>query len=272
MIKYVLLAFLVLAGVSDINAFYKRIQTADSTIIIAPYDSLSPRVIKAHNHHVRNPYRFKPVQLIAPAALIGVGVIGLESDWLKRRNIETKDELQEHPHPHLSADDFMQFAPVAATYGLKLCGVKSLHGYVDMTIIATTAYLLTGLSVYGIKTLTKIERPDGSTRNSFPSGHTATAFAGAELLRREYWNTSPWIGVAGYIVATGTGFLRMYNNRHWLTDVLAGAGLGILCTQAAYWLYPVITKTFFHKQYRANIFLSAYVSPESKGLALQLTF
>lgn len=62
-----------------------------------------------------------------------------------------------------------------------------------------------------------------------------------------------------------------YNNRHWLTDVVAGAGFGILCAQAAYWLYPVITKTFFHKRYNANIFLSPYVSQESKGLALHLT-
>lgn len=83
-----------------------------------------------------------------------------------------------------------------------------------MTIIVGTAYLLTGLSVYGLKSLTKIERSDGSSRNSFPSGHTATAFAGAELLRKEYWDVSPLIGIAGYIVAAGTGFFRMYNNRH----------------------------------------------------------
>ena len=106
-----------------------------------------------------------------------------------------------------------------------------------------------GVTVNVTKNLTKVERPDGSARNSFPSGHTATAFMGAELLRREYWNVSPWIGIAGYAVAAGTGFFRIYNNRHWLTDVLAGAGVGILSVQAAYWLYPAISKTFFHKQY-----------------------
>lgn len=132
--------------------------------------------------------------------------------------------------------------------------------------------MLAGVSVFGVKTLTKVIRPDGSTPNSFPSGHTATAFVGAEILRREYWNVSPWIGIAGYAVAAGTGFLRMYNNRHWLTDVVAGAGFGILCAQAAYWLYPVITKTFFHKRYNANVFLSPYVTQESKGLAFQMTF
>ena len=112
-----------------------------------------------------------------------------------------------------------------------------------------------------------VERPDGSSRNSFPSGHTATAFMGAEFLRKEYWDVSPWIGVAGYAVAAGTGFFRMYNNRHWLTDVLTGAGIGILSTQAAYWLYPTITKTFFRKRYK-NIFISPYFSKEEKGVVV----
>lgn len=115
-------------------------------------------------------------------------------------------------------------------------------------------------------------RPDGSSRNSFPSGHTATAFVGAELLRREYWEVSPWIGVAGYAVAAGTGFFRMYNNRHWLTDVLSGAGIGILSVEAAYWLYPTISKTFFRKRYLKNLRLSPYASPQEKGLACSIVF
>lgn len=219
----------------------------------------------------KEPYRFKPMQLLIPGVLIGAGLIGIESDWLKWKNHETRDELQEHQHSSLTIDDFTQFAPIASAYGLKLCGVKSQHSYVDLTIIAATAYLLTGLSVYGIKTITKVKRPDGSTRNSFPSGHTATAFAGAEILRREYWNTSPWIGVAGYAVAAGTGFLRMYNNRHWLTDVIAGAGVGILSAQAAYWLYPLITKTFFKKRHD-SVFLAPAIDSRRIGISAYIAF
>lgn len=219
-----------------------------------------------------SPYKFKPLQLVVPGTLIGVGIIGLESDWLKFQNREIRDELQENIDHRLTIDDFTQYAPMAATYGLNLCGIKGKHGYGDLTIILGTAYALMGTTVYAMKNITKVERPDGSARNSFPSGHTATAFMGAELLRREYWDVSPWIGVAGYAVAAGTGFFRMYNNRHWLTDVIAGAGIGILSVQAAYWLYPVITKTFFRRQYHSNMFLSPYVSSESKGLAFQMTF
>lgn len=244
---------------------------ASQDSIVAMPDSIPDCAIGA-NVAGKNPYKFRPLQLVVPVTLIGVGFIGLESDWLKFQNTETRDELQEHSHSQLTVDDFTQFAPLAATYGLKLCGVRSLHGYADMTIIAGTAYLLTGISVYGIKSLTKVERPDGSSRNSFPSGHTATAFAGAELLRREYWNTSPWIGVAGYVVAAGTGFLRMYNNRHWLTDVMAGAGIGILSVQAAYWLYPVISRAFFKKSYKKDIYISPYLSVEGKGVSCSITF
>ena len=219
-----------------------------------------------------SPYKFKPFQLIVPGTLIGVGIIGLESDWLKFQNREIRDELQENIDHRLTIDDFTQYAPMAATYGLNLCGIKGKHGYGDLTIILGTAYALMGTTVYAMKNITKVERPDGSARNSFPSGHTATAFMGAELLRREYWDVSPWIGVAGYAVAAGTGFFRMYNNRHWLTDVIAGAGIGILSVQAAYWLYPIITKTFFHKQYLKNTYISPYMSEYSKGVSCTITF
>lgn len=217
-------------------------------------------------------YKFKPVQLIVPATLIGVGVIGLESDWLKYQNREIREELQENIDHKLTIDDFSQYAPIAAVYGLDLLGVKGRHDAIDQTIILATAYTLMGVSVNSLKTITKVERPDGSSRNSFPSGHTATAFMGAELLRREYWDVSPWIGVAGYAVAAGTGFFRMYNNRHWLTDVIAGAGIGILSVEAAYWLYPTISRTLFHQRYLKNVYLSPYVSPQEKGVACRIVF
>lgn len=217
-------------------------------------------------------YRFRPLQLAVPAALIGVGVIGLESDWLKYQNNEIRDELQENIDRRLTVDDFSQYAPAAAVYGLNLFGVKGRHDVADQTIILGTAYALMGLTVGSVKTLTKVERPDGSARNSFPSGHTATAFVGAEMLRREYWDVSPWIGIAGYAVAAGTGFFRMYNNRHWLTDVIAGAGIGILSVEAAYWLYPAVTRALFPKRYRNKVSLSPFASPQGKGLSCRIVF
>ncbi len=51
---------------------------------------------------------------------------------------------------------------------------------------------------------------------------------------------SPWYGVAGYSIAGATGALRMMNNKHWFSDVLAGAGVGILSTKLTYFVYPFI--------------------------------
>ena len=97
--------------------------------------------------------------------------------------------------------------------------------------------------VNGIKYTAKEMRPDGSTANSWPSGHTATAFVGATLLHKEYGLTrSPWWSVAGYGVATATGVMRVLNNRHWISDVMSGAGIGILSGELGYALCDLLFK------------------------------
>ena len=78
-------------------------------------------------------------------------------------------------------------------------------------------------------------------------------------MREEYKDVSPWYGTAGYALATTTGILRMYNNRHWLRDVVAGAGFGILSTKAAYWIYPAIKRMLFKNNSRpANTMIMPY--------------
>lgn len=247
------------AGIIPMN-----IKVDSDTVCAKAIDSLS---LSMEVSKKKSPYRFKPLQMVVPATLFTVGLIGCESDWFEARNKEIRDELQENIDSKITIDDFSQYAPMVATYGLNLCGVKGKHGYGDLTIILGTAYALMGITVNSLKSTTRVMRPDNTTRNSFPSGHTATAFMGAELLRREYWDVSPWIGVAGYAVAAGTGFFRMYNNRHWFTDVIAGAGVGILSVEAAYWLYPFISKTFFHKRYLKKTFISPSLAENGKGLA-----
>ncbi|MBO4599585.1 MAG: phosphatase PAP2 family protein, partial [Bacteroidales bacterium] len=102
--------------------------------------------------------------------------------------------------------------------------------------------IMAGL-VNGIKYTSKELRPDGSTYNSWPSGHTATSFAGATILHKEYGLTrSPWYSVAGYGVATATGVMRVLNNRHWVSDVLSGAGIGIMSGELAYMISDLIFK------------------------------
>lgn len=191
------------------------------------------------------PYKFKYKQLIIPAVLIGYGFIGLESDWLKGFNSQIKEEVTEDIDKKITVDDFSQYAPAAAVFALGAMGIKGKHSMRDQGIIMATSYLMLSVTVLSLKSITHVERPDGTSFNSFPSGHTANAFAGAELLWQEYKDKSIWYGISGYAVAAGTGIFRIVNNRHWLTDVAAGAGIGILSTKAAYWLYPYMKNKLF---------------------------
>ncbi|MCO6149142.1 phosphatase PAP2 family protein [Flavobacterium sp. NRK1] len=197
---------------------------------------------------VKNPgryYRFSYKQLAVPVVLVSYGVIGLESHPIIGLNRQLRDEVKEDIDEKITIDDFSQYAPMASVYALNAMGIEGKNNFKDRTIVMATSYLIMSGTVLGLKSLTKVERPDGSSKNSFPSGHTATAFAGAEFLWQEYKDKSVWYGIAGYAVATGTGLFRIYNNRHWLTDVAAGAGIGILSTKIAYWLQPYLTNKLF---------------------------
>lgn len=216
-------------------------------------------------------FRFK--QLILPSALIGYGIIGIESDQLKLFNIQIREEVREDIDSKLTIDDFSQYAPMAAVYGLNALGIKGKHNFKDRTIIMGTSYLLMAASVYSLKRITKIERPDGSDFHSFPSGHTATAFAGAEFLWQEYKDVSIWYGISGYLVAGGTGLFRIYNNKHWLTDVAAGAGIGILSTKVAYWISPWIQEKIFHsKEANSVSSMAPFYNGKQFGIGFVKTF
>ena len=217
-----------------------------------------------------NPLHYKA--LIAPTILIGYGVIGIESDFLKGFNAEIKEEVNENIDQKITIDDFTQYLPAASVYGLNAIGVEGKHDFKDRSIILATSYLLVSGTVLGLKSVTNVERPDGSSNNSFPSGHTATAFAGAEFLWQEYKDQSIWYGIAGYVVATGTGLFRIYNDRHWLTDVAAGAGIGILCTKTAYWLYPSIQKMLFKKESTTKLSAAPFYNGKQYGIGLNCRF
>ena len=129
-------------------------------------------------------------------------------------------------------DDYTQFFGPAMVVGLKLGGYEGRSDWPRLLASAGMSYAIMAALVNGIKYTAKEMRPDGSTANSWPSGHTATAFVGATLLHKEYGLTrSPWWSVAGYGVATATGVMRVLNNRHWISDIMSGAGIGIMSTE-----------------------------------------
>ncbi|MEM0576468.1 phosphatase PAP2 family protein [Flavobacterium polysaccharolyticum] len=217
------------------------------------------------NQHLKFNYK----QVIVPSLLIAYGIIGIESDQLKLFNTQIKDEVNEDIDGKITIDDFSQYAPALSVYGLNALGIKGKHNFKDRTIILGTSYLLMSATVLSLKSITKVERPDGSAFNSFPSGHTATAFAGAEFLWQEYKDVSIWYGISGYIIATGTGAFRIYNDKHWLTDVVAGAGIGILSTKIAYWINPWIQGKIFKTKEKNTI---STIAPFYNGKQLGVGF
>ena len=125
-------------------------------------------------------------------------------------------------------DDYLQYAPAALMLGLKIGGVRGRSSWGRMLVSDAFSVALMAGAVNSLKYTCRMPRPDGSNNKSFPSGHTATAFMAATMLHKEYGGRSPWYSIAGYSMATVTGVSRMLNNKHWLSDVLVGAGIGIL--------------------------------------------
>ncbi|WPR70160.1 phosphatase PAP2 family protein [Flavobacterium sp. NG2] len=214
--------------------------------------------------------KFNYKQLILPVGLMSYGLIGIESDALKSINSEIKEEVNENIDKKITIDDFAQYAPALTVYALNNLGLQGKHNLRDRSIIVATSYLLLSATVLPLKTITKVERPDGSSNNSFPSGHTATAFAGAEFLWQEYKDVSIWYGISGYLVAAGTGAFRIYNDRHWFTDVAMGAGIGILSTKVAYWTFPYINKLLQKKNKNNSGMISPFYNGTQLGVGMIL--
>jgi len=86
------------------------------------------------------------------------------------------------------------------------------------------AQIVTQTFVQGTKYAVGRERPDASNSRSFPSGHTASAFATARVFQQHFgWRAA----VPAYAVAGFVGASRMASGKHYLSDVLVGAGIGI---------------------------------------------
>ncbi len=178
------------------------------------------------------------------------------------------------PARNYLADDILQYSPVIAVYALNAIGIEGKHRFLERTVYLAGSYVIMGTTVYGLKTAIDAPRPDGSDNNSFPSGHTAIAFMGAEFFRKEFGERSVWYGVAGYTLATTTALLRLHHNKHRPIDVAAGAIFGVLSTKAAYLLVPWISHKLFPSQ-SSRIFsaqLSPFVSQKETGMTLVLRF
>jgi len=190
------------------------------------------------------PYKFMDDMTFVGIPLFAAGwAIKGDKAMFRVNNKDGKPNTQLLTDFKTGIDDYTQFFGPVMTVGLKLGGVEGRSDWPRLLASAAMSYGIMAGLVNGIKYTAKEMRPDGSTANSWPSGHTATSFVGATLLHKEYGLTrSPWYSVAGYGVATATGVMRVLNNRHWVSDVMSGAGIGILSTELGYAIGDLLFK------------------------------
>uniref|UniRef100_UPI00321768EE phosphatase PAP2 family protein n=1 Tax=uncultured Draconibacterium sp. TaxID=1573823 RepID=UPI00321768EE len=171
---------------------------------------------------------FKP--FIAPTLLIAGGTaLHLSTNF--QENFQ--DWINKKSNYSGNMEDYIQYIPLVAVYALNAWNIKGKNNFGNRTAIIAKSYLLNALWVKSFKKITDTKRPNGK-KYSFPSGHTSVAFAMAHFMHKEYGKITPWYSIGAYFSAASVATLRVIHNEHWVGDVVAGAGFGILSTELIY--------------------------------------
>lgn len=258
---------------------YGQVEKVDSISSLATYAD-SSFLVEYHNRKSQQYGKFaiftkkqveKPVYQIlhvsVPLFVAGGIAFAFDDDFKAMRGSYA-------PGFRHSYDDYLQYAPAAIMLAMKAAGVEGRSSWGRMLVSDAFSVGTMVLLVNGLKYSVQRERPDGSANNSFPSGHTATAFMTATMFHKEYGLTrSPLYSVLGYSLATATAVSRQLNNRHWVSDVLVGAGIGILSVELGYYFADLIFKEKGLKREVKRSFDDAYFgNPNFMGIEAGYTF
>ena len=222
-----------------------------TSVTVAQQDSLSEKpafnkkYVVSYWHDTKKvvtaPVRWKAAQWSAFAGIVGVWTITYVydqeiHDFFQKNRSETTDNVSKY-----------LIEPWGnGLYSIPLLGIIYLTGrknnrHRNVALTGLKAFLISGGAAIITKQLLHRHRPyqdeppnpylwEGPFEwkeqyTSFPSGHTTTAFAVASVLAHGY-KDKIWIGITSYSIATLVGISRINDNKHWATDVLAGAVLG----------------------------------------------
>ena len=245
-------------------------QEIDTLRVDLPFEnnSLAQNNSPAQKNFINAPYS----GFVVPAALVSYGLLAQHLNGLHQLDVSTHRAVNEHFTGKIHADAYIQYVPAVAVFGVDILGGKAKHNVRDRAFLTASSYLISSASVHAIKRASHVRRPDDSNNLSFPSGHTATAFVGAYLLFKEYKDTSPWIGIAGFAVAGTTGAIRIYNQRHWVSDVVAGAGFGMLSVEISYLLLPAFHRMIGVSDSPTSITIAPVIGDNHYGVGFACTF
>ncbi|RYZ84416.1 MAG: phosphatase PAP2 family protein [Moraxellaceae bacterium] len=171
--------------------------------------------------------------IIMPAALLGVGFALIDNPIYDRHDIRYDLRTRHFPDFKTNVDDYLFFAPAFGLAAFDIFSSQNKHDIRRQIGLAAASGALASGIMWPLKKITEVERPNGKP-HAWPSGHTTYAFTIATMVSREFRGKSKWIGIGCYTVAGATGVMRILNDAHWASDVLAGAGVGILSTNLVY--------------------------------------
>jgi Membrane-associated phospholipid phosphatase len=243
-----------LLSLISLNAF--------STETVTAQDSVRERIRVAE-------YDFHAKQLILPASMIAVGFAANSIDGMKDFHLVNRRESVKQ----IRIDDYMEWGMFGWVFVCDLIGKEKNH-WADQALLLVVSEIFNAGLVHGGKNLLKETRPDGGPL-SFPSGHTANAFLGAHLTYKEFHESSALLAYSGYALASFVAASRVYNNRHWVCDVIAGAGVGILSVELAYLVYFPIRNAIargINMRDNKNLVMAPMVNQYGGGVYLSLNF
>lgn len=209
-----------------------------------------------------------------PVAPVATGASAVGLSVLSRQLYPHSGFRNPDPHERTSrGTTVLQFVPTALPWAMKAFGHPTRSTWKQLALSNAASLALTAAIVYPVKNSVTSPRPDGTDSRSFPSGHSAWAFAGATIMERELGWCSEWYTIGAYTFATGIAVERVIDGHHYPTDVFAGAGIGILATRLGYFISDLIvdsrslrTSTFSLESSNNNL---SYFSLET-GLCLPL--
>lgn len=205
---------------------------------------------------------------IIPLSLISIGVIASSSQFEKDLRYDIRDIVGKEYQ--FGIDDYLIYVPVIEMYVADAFHLKAKNHWFDQTKYLLISNTISVIITNSLKRIVLKRRPDLSSRLSFPSNHTSFAFANASVLMHEFRTSAPILAYSGFVFSTTTGVFRMANDKHWISDVIVGAGIGLLTTELVYHFEPF--KNFNPFKFKKNINFVPLIDQYSQGFYFTYTF